>query len=107
MTVSLGPLLVAIAVLALGTFAFRYAGPALRRRGVPPHVQTVLATAATLLLFAVAVTSAVTEDQEFAGFARPLGVVVAGVLAWKKAPFVVVVLSAAVTAAALRLVGIA
>ena len=37
-----------------------------------------------------------TEGHGFAGFARPAGVLVAGVLAWRKAPFLVIVLAAAV-----------
>ncbi|HEX7746127.1 MAG TPA: AzlD domain-containing protein, partial [Micromonosporaceae bacterium] len=42
----------------------------------------------------------------FAGVARPVGVLVGVVLAWRRAPFVVVVIAAAVTAAGLRLAGL-
>ena len=46
-------------------------------------------------------TGALTENGGFAGWARPTGVLVAAVLAWRRAPFVVVVVgAAAVTAAA-------
>lgn len=41
-----------------------------------------------------------------AGFARPLGVLVGGVLAWRRAPFLLVILAAAGTTAVLRLLGI-
>lgn len=59
--------------------------------------------AATVLLVALAVTSAVSDGREPADLARPIAVLVAGVLAWRRAPFVVVVLAAAGTAAGLRL----
>ncbi|NEA91734.1 AzlD domain-containing protein, partial [Actinospica acidiphila] len=47
-----------------------------------------------------------TEGGEFAGWARPAGVAVGGVLAWRRAPFVVVVLGAAAATAALRAAGV-
>ncbi|CRK50769.1 conserved membrane hypothetical protein [Rhodococcus sp. RD6.2] len=101
------PLVVAVLILAAGTFAFRFAGPALRARGVvPDRLESVLAVGAVVLLVAVAVTNAVTEDGGVAGIARPAGVLVGGVLAWRKAPFVVVILAAAATAAVLRLLGV-
>ncbi|EME14440.1 AzlD domain-containing protein [Rhodococcus triatomae] len=101
------PLVAAVLVLAAGTFAFRFAGPALRARGaVPERLETVLAIGAIVLLVAVAVTGAVTEDGAAAGIARPAGVLVGGILAWRKAPFVVVILAAAATAAVLRLLGV-
>ena len=40
------------------------------------------------------------------GFAAPIGVTVAGILAWRKAPFVVIVIAAAATTAALRWFGL-
>jgi hypothetical protein len=51
----------------------------------------------------VAIT-ALTEGHGFAGWSRPIGVAVGGVLAWRKAPLVVVLLAAAATDALLRLV---
>ena len=45
--------------------------------------------------------------RSFSGFARPAGVLVAGILAWRKAPFLVVVLAAAVVTALLRVLGAA
>lgn len=97
-------LLVGSAVLSLGTFAMRFAGPALRSRvAVPERLERLLATAAVVLLAAVMATSALTEGHGFAGFARPAGVAVGGLLAWRKVPFLVVVLAAAATTALLRL----
>jgi hypothetical protein len=65
-----------------------------------------MATAAVVLLAALVAITALTDGHEFAGFARPAGVLVGGVLAWRKAPFVVVVLAAGATAALLRVVGV-
>ncbi|MFI5612981.1 AzlD domain-containing protein [Amycolatopsis sp. NPDC051903] len=100
-------LLVATVVLGAGTFAFRFAGPVLRKRvRLSPRAQRLMALAAVVLLAALVATSAFTEGHAFAGFARPAGVLVGGVLAWRKAPFVVVVVAAAATAALLRLAGV-
>ena len=97
----------AIVVLAAGTYAFRLAGPALRRRvRIPEHAQRLFSVAAAVLLIALAATSAVTQGHGFAGWARPAGVLVAGLLAARRAPFPVVVVAAAATTAALRLGGV-
>jgi branched-subunit amino acid transport protein len=69
-------------------------------------VQRVLPMAAAALLAALAGTAALMAGSAFAGVARPAGVLVGGILAWRKAPFVVVVLAAAATAALLRLAGV-
>lgn len=99
--------LLAVAALGAGTFAFRFAGPLLRARvTVPPRIENLLDRAAIVLLVAVLATAALTEDHGFAGFARPAGVLVGGVLAWRRAPIVVVVLAAAATAAGIRLLGV-
>lgn len=100
-------LLAAVGVLAVGTFAFRYAGPVLRSRfTLSERVERLMATAAVVLLAALVATAALTEGPDFAGWARPAGVAVGGVLAWRKVPFVVVVVAAASTAAGLRAVGV-
>ncbi|MBB4683191.1 AzlD domain-containing protein [Amycolatopsis jiangsuensis] len=100
-------LLIATAVLGAGTFAFRFAGPVLRDRvKLSPRAERLMTLAAVVLLAALVATSALTEGHGFAGVARPAGVLVGGVLAWRKAPFVVVVIAAAATAALLRLAGV-
>jgi branched-subunit amino acid transport protein len=107
--------LTAILVLAVGTYAFRLAGPLLRTRlakahggeaALPPRLTELLSTAATVLLVALIATSALTEGGSFAGIALPAGVLAGGVLAWRKAPFVVVVIVAALVAAGLRVLGV-
>jgi branched-subunit amino acid transport protein len=103
------PTLVAAGLIALsaGTFAFRFAGPVLRQRiTFPPRAERLLQAAAVVLLAALVATTALTKGHGFAGFARPAGVLAGGVLAWRKAPFLVVVLAAAATTAVLRLLGI-
>ncbi len=103
------PMLLIGATLALaaGTFAFRFSGPALRNRiSFPPRARKLLETSAVVLLAALVATTALSEGHGFAGFARPAGVLVGGVLAWRQAPFLLVVLAAAGTAAGLRLLGV-
>lgn len=100
-------LVLATLVLGAGTFAFRFAGPALRSRfELSPRAERLMALAAVVLLAALVTTATLFEAGEFAGIARPAGVAVGGVLAWRKAPFVAVVLAAAATAACLRLLGV-
>jgi branched-subunit amino acid transport protein len=100
-------LIVATVVLGVGTFAFRFAGPILRSRvDISPQLERLMAMAAIVLLAALVGIAAFLDGQEFAGIARPAGITVGGVLAWRKKPFVVVVLAAAGTAAVLRLLGV-
>lgn len=103
------PVLIGSAVLlGLGTFAFRAAGPLLHARvRISPGIQSVMSMSATVLLVALAATSAVFDGSDPAGWARASGVAVAVVLAWRRAPFVAVVLAAAGTTAGLRLLGVA
>ena len=96
-----------MATLAAGTYAIRFAGPALRTRmSLPPRATRLLEAAAVILLAALVAITALTQGHGFAGFARPAGVLVGGVLAWRKAPFLVIVLAAAATTALLRLLGV-
>lgn len=100
-------LLIAVGVLAAGTYAFRYAGPMLRARiTLSANAEKLMTAATVVLLAALVATVALTEGQEFAGWARPAGVLAGGVLAWRKAPFVLVVLVAAGVAAGLRAIGV-
>ncbi|GAA2904702.1 AzlD domain-containing protein [Streptosporangium fragile] len=99
--------LLAIALLAAGTYAFRLVGPVFRYRlRMPDRLRRLLSVAAVVLLVALVVTSALAEGHGFAGWARPAGVLVGGVLALRRAPFPVVVVAAAVTTAVLRLCGV-
>jgi branched-subunit amino acid transport protein len=100
-------LIAAIVTLAVGTYAMRLSGVLLRERfELPATLQRLLPIAAATLLAALAGTAALTESAHFAGVARPTGVAVGALLAWRRAPFVAVVLTAAATTALLRLAGI-
>jgi branched-subunit amino acid transport protein len=100
-------LIAAVLLLAAGTYAFRLAGVVLAGRlALPDRVRQLLPLSAASLLAALAATAALTEAREFAGVARPAGVLVGALLAWRSAPFVVVVVAAAATAALLRLSGV-
>jgi branched-subunit amino acid transport protein len=99
---------VVIATLAAGTYGLRLAGVSLRGRlRMPPAVARLLPLAAVALLAALISTAALTQGHGFAGIARPAGVLAGVLAAWRRAPFIVVVLVAAATAALLRLAGIA
>ncbi|MFJ4667294.1 AzlD domain-containing protein [Kitasatospora purpeofusca] len=100
--------LLAVLLLAAGTYAFRLAGPLLGGRlTVSDRLRHLLAVAAAVLLVALVAAGALTDGRDFAGWARPAGVLVAGVLALRRAPFPLVVVAAAGTTAVLRLCGVA
>ncbi|MFE9692657.1 AzlD domain-containing protein [Micromonospora sp. NPDC005806] len=101
-------LIAVILALAAGTYGFRVAGVLLRDRlELPEWARLLLPVAAAALLAALVATAALTEAGGFAGYARPAGVLVGVVLAWRRAPFVLVVVAAAGTTALLRLLGVA
>ena len=105
--ISTSAILVSGLVLGAGTYAFRVAGPVLHTRFNPSaRARTLMSGAAVVLLAALVATSALTRDGGFAGWSRTIAVLVAGVLAWLRAPFVVVVLVAAGCAAGLRMLGV-
>ncbi|MYS82613.1 AzlD domain-containing protein [Embleya scabrispora] len=98
--------LFAIAVVAAGTYAFRLVGPLSRDRvHLPERAHRLLGIAAAVLLIALVGVGTFTEGHDFAGWSRPAGVLVAGVLAIRRAPFPVVVVAAIGTTALLRLAG--
>ena len=101
-------MLAAIIALAIGTYLIRLSGPLLRRRiTLSAHTEKVVKAGATVVLLALTVTSTLLVEGEFAGWALPAGVLVGGVLAWRKMPLAIVVVAAAATTALLRLVGVA
>ncbi len=95
-----------VAVLAAGTLALRLTGTLLRSRVEPTPRVLALVDRGVAVLFAALVATSLLQDGSLAGAARVAGVAVAGVLAWRRAPFVVVVLAAAATTAVLRLAGV-
>jgi len=100
-------LVVAIVALAVGTYTIRLSGVLLRERlDLSDRATRLLPMAAAALLAALAATATFTEDQGFAGWARLVGVGFGAVLAWRRAPFAVVVVGAAGAVAGLRLLGV-
>ncbi len=100
-------IIIGIAILAGGTYLLRLTGFMLgSRMTFSEDARSLLTDSATTLLLAVAAIATLYEGQEYAGFARLFGVIVGGVLAWKKLPLIVVILSAAATTALLRQLGI-
>jgi branched-subunit amino acid transport protein len=100
-------LIVVIALLAAGTYGMRLAGALLGSRlRLAPWLARLLPLAAVALLAALAATAALTNAGHLAGVARPVGVLAGLVAAWRKAPFVLVVVIAAGTAALLRAAGV-
>jgi branched-subunit amino acid transport protein len=96
----------AVLLLAVGTLALRLTGPLLRARVEPsPQLQALIDRSVAVLFCALIATSTLLQDDRYAGVARTAGVSVAGLLAWRRAPFVLVVLAAASTTAILRLLG--
>jgi branched-subunit amino acid transport protein len=99
--------IIAIVALAIGTYAFRLVGPTSQQRlHIPDHVQRLLSVATTVLLAALVGTAALTQGHDFAGWARPIGVLVAGILAARRVPLPIVIVAAALTTALLRLCGV-
>lgn len=94
-----------VVLLAAGTYALKAAGPLLLgRRRLSPRVERITALLPAALLAALVMTSVATSGQRIVLDARLPALLVAAVLLWLRAPFVVVVLGAAVTAALLRAV---
>lgn len=101
-------MLAAILALAVGTYLIRISGPLLRRRiTLSERTENIVKAGATVVLLALTVVSTVLVDGAWAGWALPAGVLVGGVLAWRRAPLAVVVIAAAATTALLRLAGVA
>ncbi|WP_233163770.1 AzlD domain-containing protein [Glycomyces salinus] len=101
-------MLAAIIALAVGTYLIRISGPLLHRRiTLSERTEKIVKAGATVVLLALTVVSTVLVDGAWAGWALPAGVLVGGVLAWRRAPLAVVVIAAAATTALLRLAGVA
>ncbi|MCE0495846.1 AzlD domain-containing protein [Vibrio salinus] len=96
-----------IALLAVGTYLFRLAGPVLGRRfHFPETIKAITSELSTVLLFSVAVISTIFDGNLYAGHAHVAGVLIAAVFAYRKMPFLIIVLSAAFITAILRALGI-
>ena len=107
-TASATVLVLGVLGLAAGTYLLRLGGIVLRgRRTLTPAAERTLDVAVAVVFVALVATSAFPAGVTASGFALPAGVLVAAVLAWRRAPFVVVVVGAAAVTALLRLLGAA
>jgi branched-subunit amino acid transport protein len=95
---------VTLVALALGTYGLKAAGPFLLagRPDLPPWLTRLSTLAPVALLAALAAVGTLTSEKDVTVDARLAGVVAAGVALWLKAPFVVVVVAAALATAATR-----
>jgi branched-subunit amino acid transport protein len=93
-----------IAVVGAVTIAFKASGPVLLgKRELPARVVSVVEVLAPAMLAALVVTQTVGGDRELVIDERLAGVVAGGIAVWLRAPLLVVMVVAAVTAALIRL----
>lgn len=98
---------IAVIVASLASFAQKWLGyqvpPSVLDRPVIARVTTLLPVA---LLGALVATQTVTSGAQLMLDSRVAGLVVAGLLLWRRAPFLVVVIAGAAVTAGLRLLGL-
>ena len=89
-----------VILLTLGAYAFKVTGLVfLGGRSLPPMFERCLALIPAAVVTALVMKDTFTTGQELVLDARALGIAVAGIAAWRKAPLIVViVLGTAVTA---------
>jgi branched-subunit amino acid transport protein len=89
-----------IILLTLGAYAFKVTGLVfLGGRSLPPMFERCLALIPAAVVTALVMKDTFTNGQDLVLDARALGIAVAVIAAWRKAPLIVViVLGAAVTA---------
>ena len=93
----------ALLTLSAVSYALKAAGPLLAGgRHLRPGVRRVLDLVAVPLLAALIAVQTIGSGHRLVIDARAAALAVAGVLVWRRAPFLFVVLAAAVTAALLR-----
>lgn len=99
-------ILLTLVLLALGSYALKASGPLLLGgdRELPPMVGRLALLLPAPLLAALVATSTFVDDQRWVFDERAAGLVVAGIALWKRLPFVVVIILAAMTTAAIRAV---
>ena len=97
---------VALLALCAVSYALKAIGPLLAGgRELPPLGRRALDLVAVPLLAALILTQTLGSGHRLVLDARLPALAVAGLLVWRRAPFLVVVLAAAATAAVLRAVG--
>lgn len=98
--------LIVLVVLATGTYVFKAAGPlVLGDRRLPVRLQSLVDLLPAALLASLAIVSTVGEGPAVTLDARLVGLIVAGVALWRRAPFVVVIIVASAATATVRALG--
>ena len=93
-------------VASLLVYSWKLIGYLIPEKYLTPKVKAFTERVTVALLAALVVTQTFASSQELVLDARLPAVLVAGVLLWLRAPFIVVVVAAAGVAAALRLLGL-
>jgi branched-subunit amino acid transport protein len=89
--------------LAAGAYAFKFLGlVVIGSRPLPAALDRCLALVPAAMLTALVVQGTVSTGQDLVIDERLPGIIVAIVLAWRRAPFIVIVTAAAATTAILR-----
>ena len=94
----------ALLALSAVSYALKASGPVLAGGRLGPQVRETLDLVAVPLLAALILVQTVGDGQRLVLDARVPALAVAAMLVWRRAPFLVVVLAAAATAALLRAV---
>ena len=95
--------MIVLVVLATGTYVFKAAGPlVLGARRLPVRVQSLVDLLPAALLASLAIVSTVGDGRAVVLDARLVGLIVAGIALWRRAPFVVVVIVASAATAIVR-----
>ncbi len=96
---------IVLIVMTIGTFALKSAAPlVLGDRALSVRVQHVVALLPAALLAALAIVSTVGDGRSIVIDARLVGLIVAGLALWRRAPFVVVILLASAATALTRVI---
>jgi uncharacterized membrane protein len=94
-----------LVVLAVGTFAFKSAGPLfIGARPLPLRLQRLVELLPAALLAALVAVSTFGDGQTLVVDARAAGMAVATLALWRRLPFVVVVVLASGATALVRLI---
>jgi branched-subunit amino acid transport protein len=92
-----------IILLTLGAYGFKVTGLVfLGGRSLPPIFERCLALIPAAVVTALVMKDTFTQGQELVLDARALGIAVAVIAAWRKAPLIVVIVLGAVVTALVR-----
>lgn len=96
---------IVLLVLATGTYVLKSAAPLfLGSRRLPTRLQAVVDLLPAALLASLAIVSTVGDGRSLVLDARVAGLIVAGIALWRRAPFVLVIVLASASTAAVRLI---